>query len=226
MPDLNVLSVNSLLKMYARGREEVQALKGASFTIAKGEFIALSGPSGSGKSTLLNIIGLSDVPNGGEVTLGEQKVDFKNEKMLRALRRSHLGYVFQHFNLLPTLSAKENVMLPLLLKGVKAHEASTKAINHLELTGLGQRINHLPAELSGGEMQRVAVCRATVHEPTLILADEPTGNLDSKAGEIVLELLKEATLSGTSILMATHSSRALTFASRTLLIFDGVLVNG
>jgi putative ABC transport system ATP-binding protein len=188
--------------------------------------VALCGPSGSGKSTLLNIAGLTLAPSVGDLYLGSTRVDFDNEAACTAMRRVRIGFVFQNFNLLPYLSAEENVAISLLMNGVPWSKARKEAASVLTQVGLGHRLGHRSHNLSGGEMQRVAVARALVHAPALILADEPTGNLDSAAGEAVLDLLRAAANGGTAVLMATHSERAAQRCDRVLRLNDGALVTG
>ena len=199
----------------------MHALRDISLTLTPGEFVGITGPSGSGKSTLLNILGLSDAPSSGTLRFPDGLARLDDEAWLVTARRRFIGYVFQSFNLLGALTALENVALSLVLNGVPWRQAGQRAGNLLERVGLGGRLNHLPAALSGGEMQRVAVCRAVIHEPVLILADEPTGNLDSVTGDAVLELLREYAGPGRVIVMATHSDRALGWCSRQIRLLDG-----
>lgn len=221
---MTLLSVESLTKSYGEGDTAVHALRSISFTVSSGEVVALSGPSGCGKSSLLSIIGLVMPPTGGIVRLSAKPIDFVKENELASLRRNLLGYVFQYFNLLPTLTAEENVMLTALLAGNSSEQARQRAIELLSHVGLSQRRAHRPHQLSGGEMQRVAVCRALAHRPSLILADEPTGNLDTKAGHAVLDLLREAAYTGAAVVMATHREDSLAWCSRVLKLHDGELL--
>jgi putative ABC transport system ATP-binding protein len=218
------VALQSISKSFQSPSGSVHAVREISFQLIPGEFAALVGPSGCGKSTLLNIIGLADAPTSGSLRIAGPAIDFSSEGQLTLHRRKHLGYVFQHFNLLPTLSALENVMLPLLLLGVSASVAAVTAKEVLKRVGLAGRENALPLTLSGGEMQRVAVARAVVHQPTLIVADEPTGNLDSVAGGMVLQLLADVASTGTAVLMATHSDAAVQRCSRVIRLQDGVMV--
>lgn len=218
------LCVQAVAKYYPSPAGEVHALRSISFALHPGEMVALCGPSGSGKSTLLNITGLTLAPSSGKLSLGPSQVDFDNEAALTAMRRTHIGFVFQNFNLLPYLSAEENVAISLLMNGVPWSEAIDRAAEVLTQVGLAHRLGHRSHTLSGGEMQRVAVARAIVHAPALILADEPTGNLDSAAGESVLDLLRAAADRGTAVLMATHSERAAQRCDRVLRLNDGALV--
>lgn len=220
-----VLQVESLSKDYGQGEGAVRALRSVSFSIAAGEVVALSGPSGCGKSSLLSIVGLVMPPTKGVVVLGGAQVSFAHERQLCQYRRSALGYVFQYFNLLPTLTAEENIMLTALLGGASTRSARARAAELLAHVGLSHRRGHRPDQLSGGEMQRVAVCRALAHRPKLLLADEPTGNLDTKAGHAVLDLLKEAAREGAAVLMATHREDSLVWCHRVLRLHDGELVS-
>src|SRR5688572_15161470 len=202
----------------------VRALQEISLDIPAGEFVILKGPSGSGKSTLLNLIGAVDRPTGGKIFLGEQEISALSERDLTLLRRSQIGFVFQFFNLVPTLRVRENVAFPLSLNGVAAGEQKERVQKVLEQIGLGHRAEHFPNELSGGEMQRVAIGRAIVHRPGILLADEPTGNLDSRTGETILSLIRDIHQSSRpTIVMATHSDRAASFGDRTIEIVDGTI---
>jgi putative ABC transport system ATP-binding protein len=221
---MTLLSVESLTKSYGEGDTAVHALQSLSFSVNRGEVVALSGPSGCGKSSLLSIIGLVMPPTSGVVRLSAKQIDFAQESELARLRRTLLGYVFQYFNLLPTLTAEENVMLTALLAGNSSEQARQRAIELLSHVGLSQRRAHRPHQLSGGEMQRVAVCRALAHRPALLLADEPTGNLDTKAGHAVLDLLREAAHTGAAVVMATHREDSLAWCSRVLKLHDGELI--
>ena len=219
-----LLSAQDITKTFRDGAITSEVLRGVSMELRGGEFLALVGPSGCGKSTLLNILGLADIPTSGILSLVGEELHAASEARLRAFRRSKLGYVFQHFNILSTLSARENVMVPLLLNGLPAHEAESRADAVLERVGMAHRRAAMPFSLSGGELQRVAIARAVVHRPAVILADEPTGNLDSTAGENVLELLGALVQEGIAVLMATHSEAAMARCSRTVRMKDGVVV--
>lgn len=214
---------HDLSKTFHSSGVPVEVLKGVNLEIKPGEFVALVGPSGCGKSTLLNIVGLAERASGGDVLIGGVSTQMASDATLQGLRRSKLGYVFQNFNLLSTLSATENVMVPLILNGVDVEVARGEAEEVLQRVGLGHRLAAMPYSLSGGEMQRVAIARAVVHKPLVILADEPTGSLDSHTGLQVLELMRELTGYGIAIFMATHSESALKSCSRVLRMKDGVL---
>jgi len=218
-----LVQAENVTKTYARGDElKVEALRGVSLTIDPGQLIAIVGSSGSGKSTLLHCLGALDRPSTGKIVIDGQAIETFGDDALSAFRRRRLGFVFQFFNLVPTLSAIENVMLPALLDGRPAREIQSKAKDLLDLVGLGARANHKPGQLSGGEMQRVAIARAFVNEPALVLADEPTGNLDSKTGLIVLELLSRMVRErGQSVVMVTHDVKAASYGTRLITLKDG-----
>ncbi len=211
-------------KTYRLGRVEVSALRGVSLAVSAGEMVAIVGRSGSGKSTLLNLLGALDRPSAGEVRIGGHALSSLDDGARTRLRRDKIGLVFQFFNLLPLLSARENVALPLLLAGARRAAAERSADEWLGRVGLGARLGHRPDELSGGEMQRVAVARALAPRPLLLLADEPTGNLDSESGQGVLALLKAAACEhGCSVVMVTHDPRAAAVCDRVVEIADGRL---
>ncbi len=217
-----LLQAKNLRKNFTRGANQVEALRGVDLAIEKGEFVSIMGPSGSGKSTLLHLIGGLDLPTGGEVLIDGEPIQTLGDDALSEFRRRKLGFIFQFFNLLPTLTALENVALPRLLDGASISEVEPKAKALLTQMGLGARVGHRPDQLSGGEMQRVAIARALITDPLLILADEPTGNLDSKSGEAVLRLLAEmARERGHTILMVTHDANAASFGTRLVRLRDG-----
>ncbi len=219
-----LLQVRSLEKTYSRGEETIHALRGVSLEIPEGQFVSIMGPSGSGKSTLLHLMGGLDRPSSGQVILGGESIDRLSDHDLSLFRRRKLGFIFQFFNLLPTLSALENVALPRLLGNESLKEIEPRARELLGMMGLESRIHHKPDQLSGGEMQRVAIARALISDPLLILADEPTGNLDSKTGESILTLLRDMALkTGKTIVMVTHDPKAASFGNRLLRMRDGVL---
>lgn len=217
-----LLEVNDVRRSFRREGGSIEILKGISFTAKKGEFITLMGPSGSGKSTLLQIVGGLDRPTSGKVSIGQQPIDSMNDAQLSIFRRRKLGFVFQFFNLTPTLTAIENVALPALLDGRSMRTVRPRAMELLKLMGVDHRADNRPHQLSGGEMQRVALARALVQEPELILADEPTGNLDSKTGETVLGILRDLVrVGGQTVLMVTHDLKASQYGQRLIRIRDG-----
>lgn len=218
-----ILQAKELAKSYSRGNQKVEALKGVSLSLDRGEFASIMGPSGSGKSTFLHLVGGLDRPTSGSVLLDGQAIESFPDTELSQFRRRRLGFIFQFFNLLPTLSALENVALPLLLDGKSLASVSDKAKALLEKMGLKDRLHHRPDQLSGGEMQRVAIARALVTDPLLILADEPTGNLDTQTGKVVLEHLAEMAKGGQTILMVTHDRSAASHGSRIITLKDGRL---
>ncbi len=217
-----MIRLEQVAKVYSLGGVEVRAVDGVTLAIARGEFVALVGPSGCGKTTLLNLMAGIDRPTSGEVWLEGARLDRLSDDRLTRLRRTKVGIVFQFFNLLPTLTAWENVALPLLLDGVQGGEVEDRVRRQLDRVGLVHRARHWPHELSGGEQQRVAIARATVAEPGVVLADEPTGNLDSAAGSAVLELLQGLNREhGQTIVLATHSPDAARRAGRIVGLRDG-----
>ncbi|HEY7514895.1 MAG TPA: ABC transporter ATP-binding protein, partial [Vicinamibacteria bacterium] len=209
--------------VYAMGRVEVEALRGVDFDVAANEYVAVVGPSGSGKSTLMNILGCLDTPTAGEYELSGDKVAGLDRNRLAEIRNKHVGFVFQNFNLLPYATALENVELPLLFGGVPAKERRERARAMLERVDLGDRMEHKPTELSGGQMQRVAIARALVNEPAIVLADEPTGNLDSASGKGIVSLFDELHARGQTIVMITHDAAVARVASRVVEIRDGLV---
>jgi ABC-type lipoprotein export system ATPase subunit len=219
-----IVSADNVSLVYQRGTSKLTVLSDITLSIYPGSFVGLVGPSGSGKSSLLNILGLVTSPHSGTVQFGDEFIDFSRASYLRSLRRTFIGFVFQRFNLLPTLTAKENIMVSLRLSGESAKNASERADHLLSEVGLAERRNHVPSQLSGGEMQRVAVCRAVAHRPKMILADEPTGSLDTASGEQVLQLLAQTTQSGTAVLIATHSAEAESYCSSVIRLRDGQII--
>ena len=219
-----ILVVDSVEKIYDGGLRPVAALRGVSFEAAAGEFTALMGPSGCGKSTLLHLIGGMDFPSRGVVLLDGVALNELGEEALARVRRTKIGFVFQFFNLLPTLTVAENVALPLLLDGASENKSRDRVNALLDRVGLAARADHFPAQLSGGEMQRAAVVRAIIAEPKLVLADEPTGNLDTENGTQVIRLLADLNRElGVTVVLATHSDEAARYASRTIRMRDGMI---
>jgi len=222
-----MISVRDVHKVFRQGEAEVRALAGVSLDIAAGEFVSIMGPSGSGKSTLLHLMGGLDLPTAGEIVIDGTPISRMSDDEITIFRRRRIGFVFQFFNLLPTYSAEENVALPLLLDRRRARDVRDRVGAALDLVGLGHRRRHRPDELSGGEMQRVAIARALVIDPVLILADEPTGNLDTRTGEQILGLIRDANRArGCTVVLVTHDTRAAGHAARTITLKDGTVVNG
>jgi putative ABC transport system ATP-binding protein len=221
-----ILEANDVSKQYQMGEVAVNALVGVDFVVEKGEFVAVMGPSGSGKSTLLHLLGGLDKTTDGEVTLGGRKLSVMSDKEVTLARRRNVGFVFQFYNLLPTLTAEENIALPLLIDGKKIKAYQSKLDELLELVGLTDRRRHKPDQLSGGEQQRVAIARAFVNDPDIVLADEPTGNLDSRAGEEVMKLLRRSCDElGQTIVVVTHDPKAASFADRIVFLKDGQIAS-
>jgi putative ABC transport system ATP-binding protein len=221
-----MLEINNVSKVYGEGHSRVQALKEVSLRVSTGDFIAIMGPSGSGKSTLLNIIGCLDNLSEGEVIFDGQRIDTLSENELVSVRRGKIAYVFQQFHLIPSLNALENVLLPIMFgKTTKNGAGEEKAINMLRRVGLENRADHKPSELSGGEQQRIAIARALVSDPLLILADEPTGNLDQKTGKQILGLLEELNHDGHTIVMVTHDYEIAKHARQIIVLEDGSIID-
>jgi putative ABC transport system ATP-binding protein len=218
-----VIRIENLTRFYTIGEETVRALNGINLSIEKNEYVALMGPSGSGKSTLMNIIGCLDTPTSGEYFLNGPNVAQLSDSELAAIRNKEIGFVFQTFNLLPRLTALQNVALPLVYAGIPEAERLKKAKEVLEQVGLGDRIKHRPNELSGGQRQRVAVARALVNHPSIILADEPTGNLDSKTSEEIMQLLDIIHQAGNTIVLVTHEEDIALRAKRVVRMRDGIV---
>jgi putative ABC transport system ATP-binding protein len=220
-----VVEIRKLSKVYQRGREKIEVLHHVDLDIEKGDFLALMGPSGSGKTTLLNLIGGLDIPTEGTLTVAGRRIDNLGESALARWRASHVGFVFQFYNLLPMLSARKNVELPLLLTRLNGAQRKRNATVALELVGLSDRAAHKPGELSGGQQQRVSIARAIVSDPTLLVCDEPTGDLDRQSAEDILTLLQQLNREhGKTIIMVTHDPKAAEYASHVLHLDKGTLV--
>ena len=220
----HIIEMRSITKVYDTGKIKVQALRGIDLTVNRGEFVAVVGPSGSGKSTLLNLLGCLDTPTGGDYRLSGEAVAGLDRDHLADIRNRRVGFVFQNFNLLPQLSALENVEMPLLFGGVARRERRRRALEQLEAVGLADRVEHRPTELSGGQMQRVAIARALAMEPDLLLADEPTGNLDTSSGSDILAVLNDLSSQGRTLMVVTHDPALAKRAGRTVEICDGEIV--
>ena len=218
-----IVKLTDICKDYAQGKEPVRVLKNVSLTVEKGDYLAIMGPSGSGKTTLMNLIGLLDVPTSGSYELDGRDLKNLGDKELAKLRNQHIGFVFQNFNLLPKMDAVDNVALPLLYAGVPLKERRARAAEALEAVGLGERKNFLPNQLSGGQCQRVAIARAMVGKPDLLLADEPTGALDTKSGNQIMELFRKLSDEGITIIMITHEPSIAACADKVYHILDGEL---
>ena len=218
-----IINVKDIKKSYIVGTQEVHALRGINLSVEKGEFMSIMGPSGSGKTTLMNIIGCLDTPTSGEYELNGNQVSQLNDDELARIRNKEIGFVFQSFNLLAKNSTLNNVMLPLKYAGFGKSEAIEKSIEVINKVGLSDRLNHSPAELSGGQQQRVAIARALVNNPSIIFADEPTGNLDSKTGKEVMTLFKELNDTGQTIILITHEESVAKQSNRIITIKDGLI---
>jgi putative ABC transport system ATP-binding protein len=219
-----LIEARDLVKTYTMGEQTVHALRGVSLDIVEGDFVAIMGASGSGKSTLMNILGCLDLPSTGEYRLAGEEVEAMAQDQLASIRNRRIGFVFQQFNLLPRTSALENVELPMVYAGVKAAERRARSLAALKRVGLAERGDHTPSELSGGQQQRVAIARALVNQPQLILADEPTGALDTKTSEDIMRLLTELNAQGMTVVIVTHESDIASWARRKLVFRDGEIV--
>ncbi len=218
-----IIATDELWKTYQMGAELIHALRGVSFEVDANDYVALMGPSGSGKSTLMNLLGCLDTPSSGSYTLGEQRVDQMSDAELAEVRNAQIGFVFQTFNLMPRLSALDNVALPLVYAGIGRRDRSERAAAILDAVGLGDRMDHKPNELSGGQRQRVAVARALVNNPSIILADEPTGNLDTKTSVEIMALFDDIHARGNTVIVVTHEPDIAEYAHRVVRMRDGTI---
>lgn len=224
MNDGLLIKLQNMCKTYRMGDIEVPALQDISFNIHRGEYLAIMGPSGSGKSTLMNILGCLDQPTAGAYEFEGDNVENLNDNELSHIRNRRIGFVFQSFNLLPRMSAIQNVELPLVYRGASAKERRQKSLQILEKVGLAERIHHRSNELSGGQRQRVAIARALINEPSIILADEPTGNLDSKTGQSIMEIFNKLNEEGHTIILVTHEDEIAQYAARIIHLLDGTIL--
>lgn len=220
-----VVRIAEVKKTYFMGKVEVRALQGINLTVQRGEFVSIMGPSGCGKSTLMHIVGCLDRPSSGHVLLDEVDIDELNDNNLAEIRNKKVGFVFQTFNLLPKLNAIENVELPLIYAGVKPEQRRKKAAQLLESVGLKDRLFHKPSELSGGQSQRVAIARSLVNDPSILLADEPTGNLDSKSGDEIIRLFTELNQRGITMIIVTHDQEIADCSKRIVRLKDGLVIS-
>lgn len=221
-----LIKLEDVHKVYEIGEIEVPAINGIDLSINKGDFVTVMGPSGSGKSTAMNLVGCLDTPTKGEIYLTEKNISHLSESDLAQIRGKKIGFIFQTFNLVSSLTALENVALPMTFQGASRKEKLEKAKKLLELVGLGDRMNHLPGELSGGQKQRVAIARALINDPEIILADEPTGNLDTKTGDEIINILKDLNKKGKTIILVTHNPDFKKLASKVINLKDGKIYKG
>ena len=221
-----LIKLEDVHKIYKLDEVEVSALNGITLNVNKGDFVAVIGPSGSGKSTAMNMIGCLDTPSKGEIYLEKHNIAHLEESDLAQIRGKKIGFIFQIFNLIPSLTALENVALPMTFQNISRSVKLKKARETLELVGLKHRVNHLPSQLSGGERQRVAIARALINDPEIILADEPTGNLDTKTGEEIMKLLKDLNKKGKTIILVTHNPDLTKLANKVIKLKDGVIGGG
>ncbi len=221
----NILRLETVSKIYRMDGVSVKALDNVSLAIMEGEFVSIIGPSGSGKSTLMHIVGCLDTPTSGKVLLDDQEISQMTERQLAQVRNKKIGFVFQQFNLLPRTSALDNVSLPLLYNGTTSSQIAKKAAEVLGKVGLGERLDHHPNQLSGGQQQRVAIARALITDPSIIIADEPTGNLDSKSGVEVMEIFKKLHQQGRTVILVTHDDNIANKAQRIIRLKDGKVIN-
>ena len=219
---MNAVTVKNLSKVFRQGDESIRAVDNISFTVAPGELVAIVGQSGSGKTTLLNLIGGIEHPNSGSVEVGGMNVCTADDETLSKIRRKKIGYIFQDFNLIPILTAEENIIMPLLLDGKRPDKARLREL--ASFLGIEKRLKHLPGELSGGQRQRVAIARALINNPVILLADEPTGNLDKKAADEILELLLAVNRRGNTVLLVTHEQRYADMCGRKIKLYDGKII--
>jgi len=221
----SVIRLVDVWKTYKMGEVEVHALRGMNFEVKKGEFVAIMGPSGSGKSTAVNMVGVLDVPSKGNIYLEGRNIAHLSESNLAQIRGKKIGFIFQQFNLIPSLTAKRNITLPMIFQGVSYTKRVKRAERLLKMVELGDRMQHKPTEMSGGQQQRVAIARALANNPDVILADEPTGNLDSKTGKMVMDFLKDMNRKeGKTIIMVTHDAHLAKFADRVAHLKDGIII--
>ncbi|MDR0928583.1 MAG: ABC transporter ATP-binding protein [Oscillospiraceae bacterium] len=218
---MSVLTLRDVSRLYHQGDETIYAVRGAHLQVEKGDFLSITGQSGAGKTTLLNLMGCVDKPTGGQVFIDELDVTTASDEKLAAIRRQKIGYIFQDFNLIPILTAEENIIMPALLDGKKPDKAYLQEL--AEMLGIADRLRHLPGQLSGGQKQRVAIARALINRPSLILADEPTGNLDERTAEEIMRLLLKIHQNGNTLLLVTHEKKYADLAQRRCLIADGEL---
>jgi putative ABC transport system ATP-binding protein len=220
-----MIQAKNLTKVYGMGSIEIRALNGIDFNVEQGEFVAIQGPSGCGKSTLLNVLSCLEKPTSGTILIDSIDIAQLGDKELAKIRRDKIGFIFQSYNLIPTLNALENVMLPMMFAGKDDNKVSERAAMLLEMVGMQERMKHKPSELSGGEQQRVAIARALSNDPLLIVGDEPTGNLDSKTGAAVMKILTELNKEGRTVLVATHDPAVAGIAHRVMQLKDGQFIN-
>ena len=219
---MNAVTVKNLSKVFRQGDESIRAVDNISFTVAPGELVAIVGQSGSGKTTLLNLIGGIEHPSSGSVEVGGMNVCTADDETLSKIRRKKIGYIFQDFNLIPILTAEENIIMPLLLDGKRPDKARLREL--ARFLGIEKRLKHLPGELSGGQRQRVAIARALINNPVILLADEPTGNLDKKAADEIMELLLAVNRRGNTVLLVTHEQRYADMCGRKIKLYDGKII--
>lgn len=220
---MDTVVVKNLTKVFMQGTDEVRAVNNASFTIKKGEMVAIVGQSGSGKTTLLNLIGGIEKPTSGSVEIDGLAIQSADDMQLSKIRRQKIGYIFQDFNLIPILTAEENIIMPLLLDSKKVNKKYLRSVS--DFLGISNRLKHLPSEMSGGQKQRVAIARALINQPSIILADEPTGNLDKKTADEIMQLLIEINRNGNTVILVTHEKKYADMCSRKIYISDGVVDN-